>query len=146
MHDLYIYNSTAIHKNECHNYSLYLVPSGQHGKIFYQTQITSNMDMKLPTSELLKVQWQDTDRLVAARSRESVKDAIASAQGSQPTNSENKKVATRLERPRGSSYESVGIGNKCLGHRKSMDPHPGTCLRLYVLRNARNWQRGERIQ
>ena len=41
--------------------------------------------MQLPTSELLKVQWQDTDRLVAAGSRESVEAAIASAQQRQPT-------------------------------------------------------------
>ena len=44
------------------------------------------MDVILPTSELHKAQLWDTDRLVAAGSRESVEAAIASAQQRQPTN------------------------------------------------------------
>ena len=44
------------------------------------------MNMMLPTSELPKSQRRDTDRLVAAGSRESVEAAIASAQQRQPTN------------------------------------------------------------
>ena len=95
------------------------------------------MDVMLPTNKMSKSQRQDTDRPVAAGSRESVKSAIASAQRRQLTNSENKKVAMWLTRPRRPSYESVGIVNKYSGHRKSMDPHPGTCLRLYDLGNSR---------
>ena len=71
------------------------------------------MNVILPNSELLKVQRQDIDRLVAAGSQESVKSAIASTQQQQPTNSENEKVAVRPARLQRPSYESVGIGNKC---------------------------------
>ena len=88
------------------------------------------MDVMLPTSELLKAQRRDTDCLVAAGLQDSVEAAIASAQQRQPTNSEKKKVAVQPARPRRPSYESVGIGNKCPGHRKLMGLHPGTCLRL----------------
>ena len=91
----------------------------------------------LPTSKPSKAQRRDTDRLVDAGSQESVEAAIASAQWRQPTNLENEKVPVRPARPRRILYGSVGIGNKYSGHRKSMDPHPGTCLRLYGLVNAR---------
>ena len=43
------------------------------------------MDVMLPTSELPKLQQQDTDHLVAARSQDSVETAIASMQRRQPT-------------------------------------------------------------
>ena len=87
----YIYNSTAVHKNSCHNYSLSLVPSVQHGEKVYQTQITPKMDVMLPTSDLLKVQRRDTDRLVAAETREYAEAAIVSTQRRQPTNLEKKR-------------------------------------------------------
>ena len=76
----YIHDSTAVHKNQCHNYSLSLVPSGQHGETVYQTQITSKMDVMLCTSKLSKAQRRDADRLVAAGSRVYFKAAIVSAQ------------------------------------------------------------------
>ena len=88
------------------------------------------MDVMIPTSKLLKAQRQDDNHLVAAGSQEFIKAAITSAQLRQPTNLENKMVAVRPARPQRPSYESVGIGNKCPGHRKLMGLHPGTCLRL----------------
>ena len=100
------------------------------------THITYKMDVMLPTSELSKAQRQDTDRLVASGSQESVKAAIASAQRWQPTNSEYEKVAVRPASPQWPLYDNIGIGNKCLGHNKLMDLHPGTCLRLYDLENT----------
>ena len=57
------------------------------------------MDVILPTSELLKAQQRDTDRLVTAGSGESVEYAITSAQQQQPKNSEKEKVAVRPARP-----------------------------------------------
>ena len=89
------------------------------------------MDVMLPTSELLKAQRRDTDRLIAAGSRDSVKAAIASAQQQKPTNPENEKEAAMA------FIQERGKGNKYSGHRKSMDPHPGTCLLLYGLGNSR---------
>ena len=93
------------------------------------------MDVMLPISDLSKAQRRDNDRLVAARSRESVEATIMGAQRRQPTNLET-------ARPRRPSYKSVGIGNKCSGHHKLMDPHPWMCLRIYGLGNARELTSG----
>ena len=102
------------------------------------------MDVMLPTIEILKDKRWEIDRLVAAETREYVEVAIVSTQRLQPTNLENKKVTVQPARPWRPLYKSVGIGNQCSDHRKSMELHPGTCLRLYGLGNA--WELTMRCQ
>ena len=99
------------------------------------------MDMMLPNSELSKAQWQDTDRLVDAGSRESVEAAIASAQRRQPMNGSTKvaKTATDVTACRATALlRERGKGDKYPGHRKSMNRNPGRFYAFAALETPGN--------
>ena len=81
----------------------------------------------LPTSELPKAQWQGTDCIFAAGSRESVKAVVNSAQQRQPTKTKTTvaKTATDTTARRATAFVlERGKVDKYLGHRKSMNPNP----------------------
>ena len=105
------------------------------------------MDMMLLTSELPKAQQQDTDRLVAAGSRESVEAAIESAQRRQPmkTKTTVAKTATDTTTRHARAFvRERGKGDKYSGHRKSMNLNPGRFYAFTALDTPGNRQRGDK--